>query len=44
MATKRSPFYESLRVSLFVLKKEKFFLLLGITLTILFCGWGKPAS
>jgi voltage-gated potassium channel len=38
MAKKRSPFYESLRAFLFVLKKEKFFLILGMTLTILFGG------
>jgi len=38
MVTKRSPFYGSLRAFLFVLKKEKLFLFLGITLTILFCG------
>ncbi len=38
MATKRSPFYEPLRAFLFVLKKENFFLILGITFTILFCG------
>ena len=38
MASKRAPFYEPLRAFLFVLKKEHFFLILGITLTILFCG------
>jgi voltage-gated potassium channel len=38
MALKRPPFYDSLRAFLFVLKKEKFFLILGITLVILFCG------
>jgi voltage-gated potassium channel len=38
MATKRPPFYDSLRAFLFVLKKENFFLILGITFAILFCG------
>jgi len=38
MALKRPPFYDSLRAFLFVLKKERFFLILGITIVILFCG------
>jgi len=38
MATKRAPFYDPLKTFLFVLKKENFFLILGITLIILFCG------
>ena len=38
MAAKRPPFYEPLRAFLFILKKENLFLILGITLTILFCG------
>ena len=38
MDKKRSSFYESLRAFLFVLKRENFFLILGIILTILFCG------
>ncbi len=38
MDTKKPPFYKSLRAFLFVLKQENFFLILGITLTILFCG------
>ena len=38
MATKSPPFYEPLRAFLFVLKRENFFLILGITFTILFCG------
>jgi len=38
MALKRPPFYDSLRAFLFVLKKERFFLILGITIVILFAG------
>lgn len=38
MAAQRPPFYEPLRVFFFVLRKENLFLILGITLTILFCG------
>jgi voltage-gated potassium channel len=38
MPLKRPPFCDSLRAFLFVLKKEKFFLILGITLVILFSG------
>jgi len=38
MATKRPPFYEPLRAFFFVLKRERFFFILGITLVILFGG------
>ncbi len=38
MAKKRPHFYDSLRAFLFVLRKENFFLILGITVTILFGG------
>jgi voltage-gated potassium channel len=38
MGAPRPPFYEPLRVFFFVLRKENLFLILGVTLTILFCG------
>jgi voltage-gated potassium channel len=38
MAAKTPPFYEPLRALFFILRKENLFLILGITLTILFCG------
>jgi voltage-gated potassium channel len=38
MVTKRSPFYESLRTFFFILKRERFFYILGVTLVILLGG------
>ena len=38
MVTKRSPFYESLRAFFFILKRERFFYILGATLLILMGG------
>jgi voltage-gated potassium channel len=38
MVTKRSPFYESLRAFFFILKRERFFYILGVTLVILLGG------
>ncbi|HSR12852.1 MAG TPA: ion channel [Thermodesulfobacteriota bacterium] len=40
MTLKRLSPYDSFRAFLFVLRRENFFLILGITLAILFCGAG----